>query len=185
MATFPDAGPTQLGAPGTLTLPVQAWAPPEPVMVLPAVFPDRFEVLIDQDEGGARLVAAIELVSPANKDRAAHRHAFAIKAASYLCQGISLVIIDIVTSRRANLHQELLRLLGAGTIADSAPADPHYAVAYRPVIREQKEQIEVWPRALAIGQSLPVMPLALSAATVLPLDLEATYDAACRRRRLA
>ena len=51
-------------------------------------------------EGGARLVAAIELVSPANKDRAAHRRAFAT-CASHLCQGVGLVIVDIVTSWQA------------------------------------------------------------------------------------
>jgi hypothetical protein len=34
-------------------------------------FPERYEV--QAHEGGARLVAAIELVSPANKDRETHR----------------------------------------------------------------------------------------------------------------
>jgi hypothetical protein len=47
------------------------------------------------------------------------------------------------------------------------------------------EQIEVWPVPLAVGQPLPVLPLALNAELCLPLDLEATYIAACQRRRLA
>ena len=50
--------------------------------------------------GGATLVGAIELVSPGNKDRAEAHRAFAAKCASYLHEGIGLVIIDVVTSTR-------------------------------------------------------------------------------------
>ena len=109
VATFADAPPATPGNGATTTLPARVWTPPEPPVVLPAAFPDSFEVLVFEAEGGARLVAAIELVSPANKDRAAHRRAFAIKCASYLCQGIGLVIVDIVTSRQANLHNQCCR----------------------------------------------------------------------------
>jgi hypothetical protein len=169
----------------TATLPAQVWAPPAPVMIVPAAFPDRFEVLVFQGEGGVTLVAAIELVSPANKDRSAHRQAFAIKCASYLCQGISLMIVDIVTSRRANLHNEMMHLLGHGETF-ALPAEVGlYAVAYRPIVRDQVGQVEVWPVPLAVGQQLPVLPLALNAELCLPLDLEGTYTAACQRRRLS
>jgi hypothetical protein len=153
-------------------------------MVVPAAFPDSFEVLVFQAEGGATLVAAIELVSPANKDRAAHRQAFAIKCASYLTQGVSLVVVDIVTNRQANLHNELMRLLGHGEAFALAADVSLYAVAYRPIVRDTAEQIEVWPAPLALGQALPVLPLALDAEQCLPLDLEATYQTACQRRRL-
>jgi hypothetical protein len=153
-------------------------------MVVPAAFPDAFEVLVFESEGGARLVAAIELVSPGNKDRAASRQAFAVKGASYLCRGISLMIIDIVTSRRAILHDEIMQTLGHGD-AFALPAETVlYGVAYRPIIRDGQEQIEVWPSTLEIGRPLPVLPLALNAELALPIDLEATYTAACQRRRL-
>ncbi len=46
-------------------------------------------------------------------------------------------------------------VLPAGTILS--------AVAYRPIVRDGQEQIEVWPSPLEIGQSLPVLPLALNA----------------------
>jgi len=59
------------------------------------------------------LVAAIELISPGNKDRPESRRAFAAKCASYLYQGISLIIVDIVTERSANLHNETMRLMQA------------------------------------------------------------------------
>jgi hypothetical protein len=185
LATFADPLPTGEANGATATAPVRTWTAPPAAFVLPAAFPDRFEVLVFDSEAGATLVAAIELVSPANKDRAAHRRAFAIKCASYLCQGVSLIVVDIVTSRRANLHNEMIGLLDHGE-AFTQPAEVGlYAVAYRPLVRGGAEQIDVWPAALAVGETLPVLPLAINAEICLPLDLEATYTAARQRRRLA
>src|SRR4051794_1850776 len=55
------------------------YAPPSPALSIPITFPalDLFEILI-RPEGSARLAAAIEFVSPANKDRPANRKAFAV-----------------------------------------------------------------------------------------------------------
>jgi Protein of unknown function (DUF4058) len=184
VATFADSEPSGRGTGTTATVP-RAWAPPAAPLVVPATFPDGIEVLIFEDEGGTRLVAAIELVSPANKDREGHRHAFAIKCASYLCQGISLVVIDIVTSRQANLHDEMMQILGHGSSFALPSGTVLYAVAYRPIVRDQQEQIEVWPSPLVVGGVLPVLPLALDAEQCLPINLEATYMAARQRRRLA
>ena len=50
----------------------------------------------------------LKLVSPANKDRAAHRHLFGVKCGSYLQAGVGLVIVDVVTDRAGNLHRGLL-----------------------------------------------------------------------------
>jgi len=44
-------------------------------------------------------VAAIELVSPGNKDRPETCRLFAAKCVAYLTRGIGLVVIDIVTER--------------------------------------------------------------------------------------
>jgi hypothetical protein len=186
VATFTEA-PAGTAAPGgtTTMLPARVWTPPAPALVIPAAFPDSFEVLVFASEGGTTLVAAIELVSPANKDRGSHRQAFVIKCASYLCRGIGLIIVDIVTSRQANLHNEMMRLLGHDE-RFALPADTAlYAVAYRPMVRDHAEQVEMWTARLQVGQPLPVLPLALNAEVCLPLDLEATYVAACQRRRLA
>jgi Protein of unknown function (DUF4058) len=182
VATFEEPAPA--GGGSTATLPARVWTPPAPAMILPAAFPDSFEVLIFQSEGGARLVAAIELVSPANKDRPAHRLAFNTKCGSYLAQGLALVVIDIVTTRRVNLHDEMMRLLGHGDAFRLPDGTDLYAVAYQPLVRDQVDQIHVWPAPLSLGQALPVLPLALNAEICLPLDLEATYTTACQRRRL-
>jgi Protein of unknown function (DUF4058) len=170
---------------GVATLPVQTWSPPTAAMVLPAAFPDSFEVLVFDSEGGPRLVAAIELISPSNKDRESHRLAFASKCAGYLAQGVALVIADIVTTRRAVLHDDLLRQLGVSGEGLRLPGDPAlYAVAYRPFRRGDADQIEVWAEPLAVGRNLPTLPLWLGAELSLPLDLEASYADACRRRRI-
>jgi hypothetical protein len=152
--------------------------------VIPAAFPDEFEVRVYEAEGGTRLVAAIELVSPANKDREAYRRAFASKCAGYLAQGISLIVVDVVTSRTANLHADILHLLGSVDDSALATGENLYAVAYRPVVRDTGGMIEMWPVPLAVGRELPTLPLALSAELCLPIDLEATYTTACNRRRL-
>jgi hypothetical protein len=174
--------PARNGA--TAVLPVRTWAPPEPSLFMPAAFPDTFEVRIIDTEAGPRLAAAIELVSPANKDRPEHRRAFAVKCASYLCQGISLIVVDVVTSRAANLHDEIVRLL-SNDGSFLFPAGPSlYATAYRPILRDEEEQTEVWLAPLAVGGPMPVLPLALTAKLCLPIDLESSYIDACRKLRL-
>ena len=109
IATFAEADESSVARRngGTATLTPRVWTPPAPALTMPIAFPDNFEVLVFASEGGASLVAAIELVSPANKDRQAHRRAFAIKCASYLCRGVGLIVIDIVTSE---LPQEIAEL---------------------------------------------------------------------------
>jgi hypothetical protein len=181
-ATFQE--PLTGTAPGdstTATLPTRVWAPPKPELSVPAVFPEDFEVEVYSTEGGYRLVAAIELISPANKDRPETRRAFATKCASLLYRGIGLVIVDIVTSRQANLHDEIVRMLGA-TSSPGAPGTGLYAVAYQPIRRQEAEQIDIWPRMLALGQPLPQLPLALRGDLCVPVDLEGTYLDVCRRR---
>ena len=167
----------------TATLTAHPWAPPAPTMRIPTVFPDSLEVLVFSTEAGSTLVAAIALVSPGNKDREEHRRAFAAKCSSYVQQGIGLMIVDIVTNRQANLHNALARLLHAGE-SFLLPEELLYATAYRPIRREDTDEIEVWPATLTVGRSLPVLPLPLDKALCVPLDLGATYGEACQRSRL-
>jgi hypothetical protein len=182
VATFADENASVARRNGSVA--TQLYAPPAPPLTVPAAFPDEFEVRVYEAEGGARLVAAIELVSPANKDRESHRRALANKYAGYLAQGIAVIVIDVVTSRSGNLHADVLRLLGRASDTGLPDGTDLYAVAYRPVVRDGAEVVEVWPSVLTVGSELPTLPLALNAELCLPIDLEATYTAACNRRRL-
>lgn len=159
-----------------------SWLPPEPGLVLPAVLSGQFAVLVYRSED-QRLVSAVILVAPTCKDRPHHRPSQAIQCASYLARGVNVVLIDIVTGKRGNLHNELMRLLGHDERSFLPRDSSLLAVAYRPVVRGGVPQIEVWPSTLGVGQPLPVLPLALGE-VCLPLDLETTYMAACQRRRL-
>jgi hypothetical protein len=160
------------------------WLPPEAPLAMPAVFPDEIEVQVYATAAGAKLVAAVELVSPGNKDRPETRRAFAAKCASYLTRGIGLVVVDVVTNRLANLHNETVALLGCGEPFLMEPDAATYAVAYRPCRRREGDRIELWPARLRVGEPLPLLPLPLLNAGIVPLDLEATYATACGRSRL-
>jgi hypothetical protein len=163
---------------------LQNWAPATTAVLMPVVFPDEVEIQIFRRAGGTTLVGAIELVSPGNKDRVETRRGFAGKCAAYLQQGIGLVIVDIVTERQANLHDEIIDLLKkpAG-FAFPQPAEM-YAVAYRPTRQASGDQIEMWPTPLVVGQALPTLPLALRGIATVPVDLEGTYSRACEDCRL-
>lgn len=57
----------------TASVAIQGWNPPAPLQTIPfAVVTDVVEVLLYDGREGPALAAAIELVSPANKDRAVH-----------------------------------------------------------------------------------------------------------------
>jgi hypothetical protein len=171
------------GAGATAVVSAKIWVPPSADLELPAVFPDSLEVLILSKEAGPTLVAAIELVSPGNKDRGETRRAFAAKCASYLQQGIGLIVVDIVTSSTAILHNDLIDLLKLNE-ANHFAAKSVYASAYRPLRRKDRDQIDVWIRKFGVGDALPLLPLALDKGLVIPIDLESTYVEACQRSRL-
>ena len=161
-----------------------AWYPPAPSQTLPfQPTTEAVEIGIFSSEAGPRLAGVIELVSPANKDRLAHRDAFVAKCQTYLQQGIGLVVVDVVTSRTANLHDELMTRLGAA-IAQSATANL-YAIAYRVVEQAGQSNLALWQEALSVGQALPLLPLWLSGDLCLPVDLDGTYERTCREQRIS
>jgi Protein of unknown function (DUF4058) len=183
VATFQTSEQPESTNGGVVT---QIWAPPQPPLSAAVDFVslDVYEVRVMQQMGGPKLRSAIELVSPANKDRASHRRAFAIKCAGYLQQGVAVIIVDVVTERAVNLHAVLVDILKlAYPLAWSSPSQL-YAVAYRPAQAADAQRLEVWPEALAIGAALPTMPLWLSEALCLPLALEESYQATCAALRI-
>ncbi len=164
--------------------PESSWMAPAPAQTVPiAVLNEVAEVLVFSREGGPTLAGAVELVSPGNKDRPGEREAFVSKCASYIQQGVGLVIVDVVTTRQARLHDELVaRLDASGTAALDAEL---YAVAYRAVDRAGQPNLAMWPAALAVGQPLPTLPLWLRGDMCLAVQLEETYERTCREQRVA
>jgi hypothetical protein len=175
---------TPTGANGSADERRSQWQPSPPAASGPVVFPERFEVLVYRQSGGRQLVAAIELVSPGNKDSDETRDAFTAKVVSYLHEGVSVAVIDVVTERRANLHNQVARAMQMPSGSELPAGAGLYAASYRPVIREAKPEIEVWIATFAVGDPLPTMPLRLIADYFVPVDFEAAYTDARRRRKL-
>src|SRR5260370_12850022 len=135
---------------------------------------DIVEVQFYISQAGPVLTGAIELFSPANKDRPASRDAFVFKCASYVQQGIGLIIVDIVTDRRADLHTDLLRRLN-----DSIPLPNSadlWAASYRPWQEDQQTNMQICHHPLAVGAPLPAIPFWLKRGPHVEIDVEANYQ---------
>jgi hypothetical protein len=179
-----DVAALELAAAGRPTGATNGWTPTAPgwTAELDWTARDLFEVRVIDQRDGPRLAGAVDLVSPANKDRPAARRAFAGKCAGYLRAGVGVVVCDPVTTRHQGLHAELLELLELDP-SDAATAAPLYAVAYR-TEPTPTARLDVWPHPLAIGAPLPTLPLWLTSELAVPVDLEASYEAACRLLRI-
>jgi hypothetical protein len=185
VATLESEGGVTVSGNGEGGVATQTYAPPATATVMTVLFPDEVEVQVLGSSAGLNLVAAIELISPGNKDRPEARRLFVSKCAAYLQTGVGLLIVDVVTERLANLHNELIDFLQQGPEFVLSAESGLYAVAYRPRRRDPGgDQIDVWTAPLALSQTLPVMPLALRGSATVPVDLEAAYSAARRRSRL-
>ena len=95
---------------GAVATAVAVSAPPQPTLTIDTELPaqDAYEVKVYDTERGMHLVAAIELVSPANKDRPESRRAFVAKCAALLQKQVSVTIVDLITVRQQNLYGEVL-----------------------------------------------------------------------------
>lgn len=143
---------------------------------------DEYEVRIYDSEHGRVLVAAIEIVSPSNKDRPATREVFIGKIATLLQQGICVSIVDLVSVRQANLYSELLALLGHSDPSFGATPPYLYAVTLRARKRPKKRKslLDAWFHSMAVGQPLPTLPIWLAPALRVMLPLETSYEETCR-----
>lgn len=126
-------------------------------------------------ERDGRLVAAIELVSPRNKDRPVARSTYLSRYAGYLIEGVHLLLVDV--------HRRPAGFSFADGIAAELqmPADhplaPPMAVSYR--VGEPAASggrlLAIWRRPLTVGAPLPSLPLALNTDEAIEVDLESTY----------
>jgi hypothetical protein len=182
-----DRGPDAFGDGESDNLLAPAWAPTQPTLSVETELadPDEYEVRVYDRRRGRRLVAAVEIVSPANKDRPESRGQFVAKCAALLRQRVSVVMVDLVTSRDSNLYADLLALIDEHdpTMGDDDPPGI-YAASSRWVPRGAKRWLDAWCLPLAIGDPLPVLPLWLSDKLAIPLDLEASYEQTCRDLRI-
>jgi len=157
-----------------------SWEPSAPAKTIDfSLTTDAVEVKVYRDFTDFPLVAVIELVSPANKDRPETREAFVSKCDAYLREGIGLVMVDIVSNHHANLHALLME-----RIDDPEPRDdPLYTSAYHPVQRNGGTQLDIWYEPLAVGEELLSMPLFLKNGPRARVNLADTYRQTLRDLR--
>jgi hypothetical protein len=129
-------------------------------------------------------VAAIEIVSPANKDRPESRLAFVQKCLSLLREEVCVSIVDLVTVRQFNLYGQLLALLNREHPPFTTTEPSIYAATLRYQKLESGSHLKTWAYPLEVGKGLPTLPVWLSTDLSIPLELEASYEETCRTLRI-
>jgi Protein of unknown function (DUF4058) len=176
---------------GRPDLSVRNWKPgappPPPVAPDTAIAPDSEAVAvltldplraIHIDLHG-QLIAAIEIVSPRNKDRPDSRERYTNRYFGYLRQGVHLLLIDVLPRP---VGFSFADAVSANIGLDQPPCPVPFAVSYR--VGESVPDgtlVAVWRRPLRVGDALPSIPLALNLKESVVIDLEHTYREAARR----
>lgn len=157
------------------------WTGAPPAVAVETEPPDEYEyeVRIFDFDRDRHLVAAIEFVSPANKDRPESRDAFVAKCAALLRKGVAVSIVDLITIRRFNLYAQLMTFIRHPDPVMTIDEPAIYAASCRWTTKGTRAKLETWPQAMTIGQRLPTLPLWLAEQLVVSLDLEPSYEQAC------
>lgn len=120
-----------------------------------------------------RIIAAIEIVSPGNKNSRHAIHSFVEKASELLGQGVHLLVIDLFPPSPRDpkgihkliwdeIHEEEFQL----------PADkPLTLAAYVAGV-----PLKAYVEPVAVGDELTAMPLFLDPHTYIPAPLQPSYD---------
>jgi hypothetical protein len=147
---------------------------------------DEYEVRIYDERHGRRLVAAIELISPGNKDRPECRRAFVSKVAALLQEDVCVSLVDLVTIRQFNLYGDVLELIGRPDLSAGVQDTFLYAATLRGRKRlRQRPLLDGWFYPMTLGQPLPPLPIWLDVELRLMLELESSYEETCRLLHIA
>ena len=125
-------------------------------------------------EKSGKLIAAVELISPRNKDRPAARAAYLSRYLGYLLDGANLVVIDVHPRPSGFSFADAI---GTEFQLKQPACPPPMAASYRvgEPAAEGGRYLAVWRRPLTVSQVLPTIPLPLTVEFSVILDLEGTY----------
>jgi hypothetical protein len=146
--------------------------------IQPAALARRRTVAI-RHVSGHRLVALLEIPSPANKDRASTVEAFAEKAVSALDVGVHLLLVDLFPPGSHDphgMHGVIRQRLDPSDEPYDLPADEPLTLASYAA----GSRVEVYLEHVAVGTALPEMPLFIRPDRYINVPLEATYLEAYR-----
>jgi hypothetical protein len=145
----------------------------------PSAARTRRRSLAVRHASGHRLIALLEIVSPANKDRRAELAEFADKIEYVLNRGVHVVIVDLIPPGRHDpqgIHGVIRQQLEQSDEPYDLPADrPLTLVSY-----VAGPSVQAWLEHIAVGDTLPELALFLNADRYVNVPLETTYQAAYR-----
>jgi hypothetical protein len=130
-----------------------------------------------------QLIAAIEIVSPRNKDLATAKDTYTSRYLGYMRLGVHLMLVDVLPRPKGFSFSDAI----TNDLGLDLPPLPPFAATYRigevvPVGEDMGNLVGLWRRPLQVGQPLPALPLNVHQAVV--IDLEETYDWAAKRAYL-
>ena len=156
---------------------------PETRYVLSLSSPDYSQlsrIISIRHVSGDDVVALVELVSKSNKANAESLGMLVNKPCNALRSGIHVLLIDLHPPGKRDpegLHAVVWECMG-GDVSEDVEATPA-ALSYEAVPRgEDFPQVKAHIEPLAVGQSLPDMPLFLDNAEFVMAPLQVTYDTA-------
>jgi hypothetical protein len=165
----PSTATESIGQPGS----ENSWAEMKPDVEVTVALLELDPALFIEKDG--RLIAAIELISPRNKDRLLARTTYALRYAGYLLEGVHLLLVDV--------HDRPVGFSFADQIAlqfeiSNQPALPTpMAASYR--VGEPAAAggrlLAIWRYPLVIGAALPAVILPLTVERSVLVDLQPTY----------
>jgi hypothetical protein len=120
------------------------------------------------------VVAVIEIVSPGNKGSRAEFRAFVEKAADLIRQGVNLLVIDLLPPGRRD-PQGIHKAIWDEFVEEEfepVPDKPLILAAY-----DAGPPRVAYVEPVAVGDTLPDMPLFLKPEIYVPAPLETTYQA--------
>ncbi|MBM4069346.1 MAG: hypothetical protein FJ271_10420 [Planctomycetes bacterium] len=94
-------------------------------------------------------------------------------------------IVDVVSTSDFNLYAELLHFLESTDPALGNEPPPMYAVTLRMRHEDRRRLMDSWYHPLAIGQSLPALPIWRKETKAISLELEASYAETCKTLRIS
>jgi hypothetical protein len=125
---------------------------------------------------GHRLVALIEIVSPANKDRARHVDELVEKAVTALERGVHLLLVDLLPPGPhdpTGIHGAIFEQLEPSGEPYDLPAETPLTMASY----VSGPQVDMYLEHLALGAPMKNMPVFLRPDRYVDVPLELTYQA--------
>jgi Protein of unknown function (DUF4058) len=156
-----------------------AEAPPqvERKLTVSAAARSRRRTLTIRHVTGHRIVALLEIISPANKDRRQHVDDFVAKVTAALGQGIHVTVGDLFIPGPhdpAGMNGAIWQALDESGVPFELASETSLTLA----AYVADTPVEIYLRYPAIGRPLPNVPLFLTPDYYVDLPLEPTYQAA-------